>query len=88
MEIWFRLVSDFGHSNRQQQALWTAPGVLDILMDEINFAPETMLVGICRGIIRDQGFLGDAKWISQPSTVIKSLEAAQGYLDGLGGIAK
>ena len=33
-------------------------------MVEVHFAPISLLVGICMGIIRSQGFLGGARWIS------------------------
>ena len=30
---------------------------------------KPLFAGICKGIIKNRGFLGGAKWISQPSTV-------------------
>ena len=50
------------------------PCSLILWVDEIRFAPlcnhgKPLVVGIYRGIESFQGFLGGAKWISQPSTV-------------------
>ena len=63
----------------------------EILSHHFETKVETMpFVGIYRPIIRNEGFLGGAKWISQPSTVPDSahdmyLTVQPGECPALGG---